>query len=158
MKKVRTGVFETNSSSTHSICIAKSCTIVIPPSLHLGFGEFGWEIDTHYDATSKASYLYTGLACNDRMDDIDKLVTILESNGVSVSKEEPDMSRGYFGNGYVDHSDELVEFLDAVMTDEEVLIRFLFADASFVETGNDNDDEDLAGAPDDTHDTFYKGN
>jgi hypothetical protein len=43
MKQIRKGVFETNSSSTHSICIAKDDGLTIPKSLHFDFGEFGWE-------------------------------------------------------------------------------------------------------------------
>ena len=43
IKKIRQSVFETNSSSTHSICIATDTTIDFPKSLHFEFGEFGWE-------------------------------------------------------------------------------------------------------------------
>ena len=58
MKQIRKGVFETNSSSTHSICIAKDAELTIPQSLHFSFGEFGWECDTLYSVSEKASYLY----------------------------------------------------------------------------------------------------
>ena len=61
MQKIRKNVFETNSSSTHSICIAKDMELIIPTSIHFEFGEFGWEVDTLSSVYEKASYLYTGL-------------------------------------------------------------------------------------------------
>lgn len=158
MKKVRREVFETNSSSTHSICIAKTGQVRLPQNTTLIVGEFGWEVDAHYDAQTKASYLYTGLLGNGRTEDVDKLVTILEKNGVSVYRQEPKKTSWGSDYGYVDHADELNEFLDAVMSDEALLLRFLFLDSSFVETGNDNDEIENSGAPDETHITFYKGN
>ena len=63
-----------------------------------------------------------------------------------------------FDGGYVDHADELGPFLNAVMDDEEMLMRFLFSGASTIETGNDNDDSDVGVLPEETHDSFYKGN
>ena len=42
MINVRQSVFETNSSSMHSICIAKQNNYDIPSTLHFDFGEFGW--------------------------------------------------------------------------------------------------------------------
>jgi len=34
MKQIRKGVFETNSSSTHSICIAKDVELTLPSSIN----------------------------------------------------------------------------------------------------------------------------
>ena len=46
-RQIRRGVFETNSSSTHAICIAKGDYNL---SKHIDFtiGEFGWE-NNEYD-------------------------------------------------------------------------------------------------------------
>jgi hypothetical protein len=66
MLKIRQGVFETNSSSTHSICIAKKAELNIPKHVYFDFGEFGWECDTLRSLSKKASYLYTGLIANER--------------------------------------------------------------------------------------------
>jgi len=136
MKKIRKGVFETNSSSTHSICIAKDAELTIPKSLHFDFGEFGWEYDTLSDVYTKASYLYTGLMGNGRKDDFDNVVSILEGKGIEVSAEQPIYKKyTYEGNdggeyidngGYVDHSDELKPFLDAICSDENKLMNYLF--------------------------------
>ena len=71
----RRGVFETNSSSTHSIHIDESAELLDTLPLNEGFfykhedrwvdegalvlegGEFGWEIYDHYDALTKANYM-----------------------------------------------------------------------------------------------------
>lgn len=66
--KVRRGVFETNSSSTHAISIAEAPTFTdtLHPNddgvVQIEVGEYGWEWETYSDAWSKASYLATGLA------------------------------------------------------------------------------------------------
>lgn len=63
MKNFRTGIFETNSSSSHSISI-EPCTdglyeTLTPDDdgvLELTGGEFGWEECSYYDAHTKANY------------------------------------------------------------------------------------------------------
>lgn len=67
MKKsnFRTGVFETNSSSSHSISIAEEASMMMDNSLMadqdgivtLTGGEFGWEWAKYNDATTKANYV-----------------------------------------------------------------------------------------------------
>ena len=160
-KKVRQGVWETNSSSTHSICIAKDVQPELPKSIHFEFGEFGWEIDTLDSIANKASYLYTGLYGNERKEDVAKMIQILQGKGIEVTKEDALFAEGekYARNsGYVDHCDELGAFLDAVMADEKALINFLFSPLSFILTGNDNDEDDVDINVDYAHDEYYKGN
>lgn len=172
MKQIRKGVFETNSSSTHSICIAKDAELTIPKSLHFDFGEFGWEYDTLQSLGEKASYLYTGLIANSRKEDSNKIIQILKDKGIDVTAEEPIYeNRSYTGSdgklveytageniGYVDHSNEMTDFLNAVCEDEGKLMRYLFSDLSFIITGNDNDDEDVDINVAYAHDEYYKGN
>lgn len=160
MKQIRTGVFETNSSSTHSICIAKEATLDIPATLRFHFGQFGWECDTLRSTEEKASYLYTGLWHNDRHDDIQKVIGTLAGNGVAATAEEAQYDGdGYSRNvGYVDHGNELGSFLDAVVGDSDRLMRFLFSDLSFIITGNDNDDEDVDIHVEYAHEEYFKGN
>lgn len=164
MKQIRKGVFETNSSSTHSICIAKDAELTIPKSLHFSFGEFGWECDTLYSISEKASYLYTGLMANERKEDSDKIIQLLKDKGIEVTTEEPIYKKytdggEYIGNGgYVDHSDEMSDFLNAVCEDESKLMSYLFSDLSFIITGNDNDYYDVDINVTYAHDEFYKGN
>ena len=172
-KQIRQGVFETNSSSTHSICIAKDTELTIPKSLHFKFGEFGWEHNTLQSIEEKGTYLYTGLIANDRNVDINNIVQLLKDKGIDVTVEEPIYEKRSYtssdGNlveyvigkniGYVDHSSDMGDFLNAVCEDESKLMSYLFSDLSFIITGNDNDDEDgveiNVSYP---HDKYYKGN
>jgi hypothetical protein len=157
-RKIRKGVFETNSSSTHSMCIAKNVKVELPDAVNFEFGEFGWEVDTLDSVDSKASYLYTGLYANDRHDDIEKVKSILEGKGVKVIMAKPDTTSNGGSNGYVDHSYEMGEFLGGVMSSENSLLSFLFSPLSFVLTGNDNDDIDVEISVNYPHDEYYKGN
>lgn len=171
-KQIRQGVFETNSSSTHSICIAKDAELTIPKSIHFDFGEFGWECDTLGSVGKKASYLYTGLIANNRKEDAEKIISILKDKGIEATAEEPIYKTNIYTNsegklveyttcensGYVDHSCEMESFLNAVCEDAEKLMRFLFSPLSFIITGNDNDDEDVDIKVDYAHDEYYKGN
>jgi hypothetical protein len=152
MKKqnIRHGVFETNSSSTHSICIPKEDNLKFPDSVEFYGGEFGWEDDRLGSIEEKASYLYTGLACNGRHKDIVRIKNILEEKGVKVILGD--------SGGYVDHDDELSEFLDGVMSDEGKLLRFLFSPLAFILTGNDNDGSDVEINVSYEHDQYCKGN
>ena len=96
--QIRRGVFETNSSSVHSISIVKDnfkCSL--PKKFVINCdGEFGWEWDTYDDSASKAAYLYQAIKyyteknanANDekeRLQDlIDKFIGNLESYGIEV--------------------------------------------------------------------------
>lgn len=165
-KTIREGVFETNSSSTHSICIAKNTELDIPKSIHFGFDEFGWQVDTLQSLDEKANYLYTGLIANGRNDDANKIFDILKSKNIDVTFDmalyDTSIHNGTeystpINAGYVDHSGELNDFLDAVCEDEDKLIRYLFSDLSFVLTGNDNGgDVEIKVSYD--YDEYYKGN
>lgn len=139
MITIRKGVFETNSSSTHSICISKA-PVDIPKGRKISFtfGEYGWENDTVYDT---ASYLYTGIYENKVEGQLDKLKSMLDEMGVAYEFEQPGEHRGFFESGYVDHSYELNPFIEAVLSDKDLLARYLFGD-SYIETGNDNEDND----------------
>lgn len=61
MKLIRRSVFETNSSSTHSISFVPDGVLKFPESVTLTFGEFGWEEETHYDVQTKLTYVMTAL-------------------------------------------------------------------------------------------------
>lgn len=169
-KTIRKGVFETNSSSTHSICIASS-DWSFPKTINFHFGEFGWEKDILKSIYDKASYLYTGLWANGRDEDIQKIFESLKSKSVEVIAEEPEFEiRSYEHNGktityrsgentgYVDHAGDLKEFLDAIVESEDRLFDYLFSPLSFIITGNDNDDSDVDIKVSYPHEEYYKGN
>lgn len=66
MKQIRHWVFETNSSSTHSLSI-REWEQLIPQILdnqkyfRMACWEFWWEVSSYSDFTSKVSYVITGL-------------------------------------------------------------------------------------------------
>lgn len=142
MIQVRNGVFETNSSSTHSICIPKK-TNRTDTYVEFGIGEYGWE-NRRVDDTP--SYLYTAILCaykyDEAMEKVEKLKSILNRRSIGYSFEKPkwDDSWGYkyLNNGYVDHAYETRDFVEAVLNDEDMLLRYLFD--GVVYTGNDNQD------------------
>lgn len=161
--KQRMGVFETNSSSTHSICIARNVNVDLPKEIHFEFGEYGWEYDTLTSNYEKASYLYTGLYVNGRLGDLNNIVLILNNLGVDVTFEQPicDSTGRYFKNiGYIDHQGELNDFLDAICSDQNKLVNYLFSPLSYIVTGNDNshDEDEIIIDVDYEVDLYYKGN
>ena len=172
MKKViRKCTFETNSSSTHAICICTDKELLkdIEPSkyLYFGIGMHGWEFKTLSTSEEKANYLYTGiLACypDESKEKIEKLESILLDFGCVSTFATPKWRE--FNNevyldhdcGYIDHSDELKEFIDELLDNPTLLYNYLFSDNSYVLKGNDNSD----GIPEIyehyNHYEYYKGN
>ena len=175
-KQIRQRVFETNSSSTHSICIARNPVLSeIPSSLNFKFGSFGWEVDKLTSIKEKASYLYT---CISYLDDIDKIKECLQF--ITNSLIEYGVEDIYFDNfelspfcnginnvdiyicpgdeGYVDHGREAIDFVEAVCSDKHKLINYLFSEQSFILTGNDNDEIGVDINVDYDYDEYFKGN
>ena len=69
MKIIRENIFETNSSSMHSLIIGKNPNYfyedLYPERdgyVHSRFGEFGWGIDTYADPRTKLEYALTMIA------------------------------------------------------------------------------------------------
>lgn len=149
MKQViRYDTFETNSSSCHSLAIPKSSRKKrnYPNAVHFGIGEFGWDVAVDNDP---ADYLYTAILTYhpwnpnqefDREGKLDYLKKILDKHNIRYTFDEPKWEtwddRQFLDNGYIDHSDELGEFLDAVFSSETALLDFIFY--GIVITGNDN--------------------
>ena len=132
MFQIRNGVFETNSSSTHSICISKEPVTYHTYPLIFHVGEYGWENACVYDT---ASYLYTaildGNEYNDAMAKLEALKDILDAYGIEYEFDEPiwhSYGNGdqYLAEGYVDHACEAHDFVEAVLNDEDMLMRYLF--------------------------------
>lgn len=154
MKQIRNNVFETNSSSTHSICISKKPVSVDGHFIRFHIGEYGWE----NDCVDAADYLYTAILEQDECDELlDKLKKILDKYSIKYNFEEPiyhvssDGEDKWLEYGYIDHSYELKEFLDIILSNEDLLMRCLFGD-SCVYTGNDNSSEwtDMCYSAEDT--------
>ncbi|MDD5980161.1 MAG: hypothetical protein PUC23_03515 [bacterium] len=145
-RQIRNSVFETNSSSTHSIAISKA-PVTIGKYIHFGIGEYGWE----NACVDIADYLYTAILEQNESDELlDRLKEILNNHSIEYEFEEPSYHESVYGDckyldyGYIDHSDETREFIFAVLDDEDLLMRCLFGD-SCVYTGNDNQDCEPSG-------------
>ncbi len=160
MKNIRQNVFETNSSSTHSVSIAygdKSHLIDIPKldengNINIESGEYGWEMCTYkgnvqdrlsYAATYALNYDYS---YDDEEDDKKfnyennnlLLLTevIKEYTGANEVIYDEDSDDGWSIHGYIDHqsTDEAATIFES----KESLESFLFNPKSFFITDNDN--------------------
>ena len=161
-------MFETNSSSTHTIIVTDN---KCEPGLFVDFeiGEFGWEFGVLATTDQKASYLYT-MACELLGRDVyQDLYEILVKYGVECTCSRPakfDKEYHYLDNGWVDHADdcEAKDFVKRMLNHEHALIKYLFSPESFVVTGNDNSCENerewfyKQADVDYPHHKYYKGN
>ena len=141
MRQIRNSVFETNSSSTHSIAIPRNCNNKISViSFHIG--EFGWG----FSEEDPADYFYTAIyqtsnSLSEVNEKLAKLKDILEDNNIEYTFEEVNCEEhnGYLSfDGYIDHGYELKDFIDELLNNDGKLIRFLSGGLVF--TGNDNSD------------------
>lgn len=158
--QVRQGTFETNSSSTHSLCINGENTLNLVKSLNVKFDSWGWEEDVIDTPDEKASYIYT--AIYDRYYDepelrdslLNKFKETLESLCPNVTYEVYDENM-WCG---IDHSSEFGSDIQEII-EYGLLADLIFNQRSVIITGNDNDDE---FQPDELYMTykkiFYKGN
>lgn len=179
--KIRKSVFETNSSSTHSICVAKNNNTKNFYKLSFWFGEFGWEEDKLNDPQDKMTYLVTALFNVYEYDFdtvkeyVNRMSDWLKSDGLLANDyHSTDVGDAVFGKTIryekirwilpnykgIDHANdgELKDFVDFVCGSKDILYRYLFNDDSFVLTGNDNGYENVDIEVDYPHDEFYKGN
>ena len=162
--QIRQGLFETNSSSTHSIVIGNNGEDIytkLPERVCFYGGEFGWEHVIYDDTETKASYLYTSIV--NAYDDIDgaveKIKEVLSKWNIETEFEPLDNHNCFNSFSYVDHSYENIDLINKLLENEDLLMNYLFSDGSFVETGNDNDDTDFEGEkPKNVLLDYYKGN
>lgn len=152
---IRNGMFETNSSSVHSICISKKpVENVKGKKIAFYLGEYGWE----YETVGTIDYLYTAIMCQNNSEELlDKLKSILDKYEIDYTFQPTERAIGWWG---IDHSGETIDFVNAVLEDEDLLLRCLFNDESVVYTGNDNcrDDCDYPHRDETKFDYFMKGN
>lgn len=169
-RQIRHGVFETNSSSVHSIAIPKELSIVdVPLFMSFRTGKFGWE----FAEVDPADYFYTALYETSSNEEefgrkFSKLKSILDKYNINYSFKTPEThifywpERGTYhlvlDDGYIDHSDELGDWVDDLLNDGEKLVRFISAGKVF--TGNDNCGTELEDLfiEDPRYEWFYKTN
>lgn len=134
--KIRRGFFETNSSSSHNICIALTLDLKIPPTLFFHFSDFPMFYGPINDMMEKASFLYTGLYLYNYDLFFQKVIPALKKLKIRVLYERyeqlteyPDISMTSYG-----------KFFDVVTNDEFLLRHFLFSELSFITGGYDGSD------------------
>lgn len=150
-RQVRKGVYETNSSSTHAICIAKD-GYELKDYIDFHTGEYGWECEEYGDLDNKASYLITAILSMDKEyadEKLGQLKCILDENKITYTIPELNIKSYNYGEkkhyyydigyDYIDHVGELTSWLEDLLSDSDKLFRYLFGD-SIVITGNDNND------------------
>lgn len=141
---IRNNVFETNSSSIHVIAIGKEYDEKdVPDHIYFELGQFGWEVDTYKDITSRASYLYTAICYNDsyieaQEDYIDYISETLGEQGITCEFEDPSEHEFF----YIDHVEDLHDWLEDLRDDKSKLLMYLLSPDSEIRTGNDNGDSE----------------
>lgn len=154
--QIRQGVFETNSSSTHSIIINYSDTFDDIPNISAikaTGDEFGWENESYNDFYTKLNYIITYLfgSCESEEDynkiknkkEYKLLVEVLKTEtGIDLyvpsiieAKENAQYNFDYYG--YIDH--QSCDVAEEVFKSYQDLSCFLFNSSSILYTGNDND-------------------
>lgn len=145
--KIRLSIFETNSSSTHSLTIKKDCTKydTIPfdddyeKTIILDGGEFGWEIEDIYSAKVKANYC--AVCClyyEDNPSYIDRLINVIEQHtGAKEVLITCTINIDPKTDSYIDHQSVSVA-LDVLKSEEE-LRNFIFNPNCILHIDNDND-------------------
>lgn len=141
MRVERKGVFETNSSSMHSISISDDVEYyetIYPDEngiIILIGGEFGWEIEKYNDAWTKANYAAVDVNGNKEKTSMLKKV-IREHTGakevkisLSCNWKNPEMC-------YIDH--QSVGTSEDAFFSEDTLKNWIFNPKSWLKTDNDN--------------------
>lgn len=142
--QIRQGVFETNSSSTHAICIAKKHYFdksKLPKKLVVPNYGFGWEPMKYRDPGAKASYLFQTIdyvywnSQDEQERCKKKIYDVLRQYGIECEFELGEES-------YIDHGgiEDMPRWINDMVSDPDALMTYLFGDAMIV-TGNDNGDE-----------------
>ena len=140
MIQIRQGVFETNSSSTHSIVIQKKPVDADYSYIVFNIGEYGWD----EQEVNLGDYLYTAILCLDPNGEkgyLSKLKSILDAHCIRYEFERPEYDEKWhsYKDCYIDHYYETAPFVEAMLSDEDLLLRGLFGQDSVVYTGNDNE-------------------
>ena len=146
MENIRSNVFETNSSSTHSITISNSnnasnstLATILPDengTIYLTGGLFGWEYEKYNSALTKANYC--AIACDHYDTKYPNKEMLIE-----VVKKQTGAKEVIFNidnNSYIDHQSIESGILEKVFKSKENLRNFIFNKRSWLIIDNDNHD------------------
>ena len=162
----REGCFETNSSSTHAICIPAK-QVCTPQHISFGIENFGWS----EEEACPENYLYTAILCvyghdeDELQERLQRLKDVLNNHRISYAFSKPRWSTGrhqrYLLNGSIDHSEDLTDLVVDLLRDEDLLLRYL--SGAEIQTGNDNSYDEPASDLYDKRleegwDCYWKGN
>ena len=146
MKTIRQSVFETNSSSSHSLSICHNTTGMydtIPPDengvISLTGGEFGWGYEKYNDPYDKACYIAVGLMASEMMNapEYDRFISLMkEHTGAKEIIFNFSTNWKDDNNSYIDHQSSYA-FREAFDSDQD-LKDFLFNRGSQLIIDNDN--------------------
>ncbi len=151
MIKIRKSIFETNSSSSHSLSLGQlndgdeKMDCEFNESITLGNGDYNWEWEDYGSWIDKADYvtiLLLGSRLGDRWgeekiasndikkdSEADMIVSV-------IHRKYPNAEITFDLTGGIDHESDYVQDW---MKNEDDLFTFFFGDGG-VSTGNDNDD------------------
>lgn len=140
MHTIRSNVFETNSSSTHSLTISKD---VVPytsirtdyeDNIRIKLGEFGWGPYKTNDANEKASYVFTALKDDDSQFKTDIVAMIKQHakcRGEVIIEENE--------NAHIDH--QSIGIFESNCNSIEDVKDFIFNPNSWLFIYNDNEEQ-----------------
>lgn len=146
MKIIRPQVFETNSSSCHSLVVNDhgDYTSITPSEdglIYIRAVDFGWSHETFSSPEDKLSYVAiylrdwtTHRSDRDVMEGTLNRV-VLDHTG-AIGLIFPDNSD--WNGGYIDHQSVECHDLDYLFEDDAVMKAFIFDRSSYVTTDNDN--------------------
>jgi hypothetical protein len=148
--QTRQAVFETNSSSTHSLSISSSSTDLLDTlplneqgEVVLNGGQFGWEVEDYSDAGTKASYaaIYVSEWSGEKSAEFKEVLDTVIKQQTGCSNVVYDLSTDWSHpreTSYIDHQSVEGGQLDYLFEDPELLRQFIFNPRSVLHTVNDN--------------------
>jgi hypothetical protein len=134
----RKSIFETNSSSTHSVVISDSTDFITPEfndKVEIFPGEYEWEVEEYHDWKDKASYALTYAKSYGKTDDADVLLKVLEDH-LRTRVEFVSSGWEYYSWGYIDH--QSIDEAALIFKSPETVKKFIFGKESYFKTDNDN--------------------
>lgn len=164
MKTIRKSIFETNSSSSHTIALNTECelydTIILDENdcITLTGGEFGGEWEKYNDSMTKANYLAIyAFRYSDNPEHLEMLKDVIK---LQTGAKEVEIDTESMEDSYIDHQsleDQcLMDLLD-VLSSKENIRNFIFNPKSILYTGNDEQDPpDLFYHDEDYYDTVLE--
>lgn len=140
MYKTRRGVFETNSSSTHTFSINNTYSYKlkkeIRPSWHT---DFGWAWEIWETPEEKLAYILRCLTYQyswlETREIIKKVQVRLHKLGVHFDLPTDEEWR----SGSIDHGDKYETDIKEIIDKDKDFLNFLFNDKCYIEGGNDNE-------------------